>query len=127
MAFEDMERQALNVFRMRLLGAKSGRSHRAARLSRTHERGYPRLVTNVRDTHYIIGSVVGPHPYPMLVRDFQSVIGQEARRQVLEKEDRLPDYVIACVGGGSNAMASSTRSPGTRIEADRSRGCRPRG
>jgi tryptophan synthase beta chain len=61
-------------------------------------------VTNVRHTHYIIGSVVGPHPYPMLVRDFQSVIGVEARRQCLEREGRLPDYVVACVGGGSNAM-----------------------
>jgi tryptophan synthase beta chain len=61
-------------------------------------------VTNVRDTHYIIGSVVGPHPYPMIVRDFQSIIGREARRQMLDREDRLPDLVIACVGGGSNAM-----------------------
>ena len=61
-------------------------------------------MTNVRDTHYIIGSVVGPHPYPMMVRDFQSVIGREAKAQILEKEERLPDYVIACVGGGSNAM-----------------------
>jgi len=61
-------------------------------------------VTNVRDTHYIIGSVVGPHPYPMMVRDFQSVIGKETKRQILRKEGRLPDYVLACVGGGSNAM-----------------------
>jgi tryptophan synthase beta chain len=63
-------------------------------------------VTNIRDTHYIIGSVAGPHPYPMIVRDFQSVIGAETRCQILEKEGRLPDYIIACVGGGSNAMGT---------------------
>lgn len=105
MGVEDMERQALNVFRMRLLGAevipvKSG----TQTLKDATSEAIRDWVTNVKDTHYIIGSVVGPHPYPMMVRDFQSVIGREARYQILEKEDKLPDYVLACVGGGSNAM-----------------------
>ena len=107
MGVEDMERQALNVFRMRLLGAEvvpvtSG----TQTLKDATSEAIRDWVTNVRDTHYIIGSVVGPHPYPMMVRDFQSVIGREAREQILEKEGRLPDYVIACVGGGSNAMGT---------------------
>lgn len=105
MGSEDTQRQSLNVARMRLLGAKvvpvtSG----TKTLKDATNEAMRDWVTNVRDTHYIIGSVVGPHPYPMLVRDFQSVIGKEARAQTLEKEGRLPDYVIACVGGGSNAM-----------------------
>ena len=105
MGSEDTQRQSLNVARMRLLGAKvipvtSG----TKTLKDATNEAMRDWVTNVRDTHYIIGSVVGPHPYPMLVRDFQSVIGKEARAQSLEKEGRLPDYVIACVGGGSNAM-----------------------
>ena len=105
MGVEDMERQSLNVFRMRLLGAEvipvtSG----TQTLKDATSEAIRDWVTNVNDTHYIIGSVVGPHPYPMMVRDFQSVIGQEAKRQILEKEGRLPDYVMACVGGGSNAM-----------------------
>jgi tryptophan synthase beta chain len=105
MGEEDTHRQALNVARMRLLGAKvipvtSG----TGTLKDATNEAMRDWVTNVRNTHYIIGSVVGPHPYPMLVRDFQSVIGIEARRQCLEKEGRLPDYVVACVGGGSNAM-----------------------
>jgi tryptophan synthase beta chain len=105
MGTEDMERQALNVFRMRLLGAEvvpvtSG----TQTLKDATSEAIRDWVTNVRDTHYIIGSVVGPHPYPMMVRDFQSVIGKEARAQVIEKEGRLPDYAMACVGGGSNAM-----------------------
>jgi tryptophan synthase beta chain len=105
MGVEDMERQALNVFRMRLLGSEvvpvtSG----TQTLKDATSEAIRDWVTNVRDTHYIIGSVVGPHPYPMMVRDFQSVIGREARDQILEKEGRLPDYVMACVGGGSNAM-----------------------
>lgn len=105
MGVEDMERQALNVFRMRLLGAEvvpvtSG----TQTLKDATSEAIRDWVTNVRDTHYIIGSVVGPHPYPMMVRDFQSVIGKETKQQMLEKEGRLPDYAIACVGGGSNAM-----------------------
>ncbi|MCE5324635.1 tryptophan synthase subunit beta [bacterium] len=105
MGVEDMERQALNVFRMRLLGAEvipvtSG----TQTLKDATSEAIRDWVTNVNDTHYIIGSVVGPHPYPMMVRDFQSVIGRETRRQHIEKEGRLPDYLVACVGGGSNAM-----------------------
>ncbi len=105
MGVEDMERQALNVFRMKLLGAEvvavtSG----TQTLKDATSEAIRDWVTNVRDTHYIIGSVVGPHPYPMMVRDFQSVIGAETREQFLEKEGRLPDFAIACVGGGSNAM-----------------------
>lgn len=105
MGVEDMERQALNVFRMRLLGAEvipvtSG----TQTLKDATSEAIRDWVTNVRDTHYIIGSVVGPHPYPMMVRDFQSVIGKETKEQMLEKEGRLPDYAIACCGGGSNAM-----------------------
>lgn len=105
MGTEDMERQALNVFRMRLLGAEvipvtSG----TQTLKDATSEAIRDWVTNVRDTHYIIGSVVGPHPYPMMVRDFQSVIGKETRVQVVAKEGKLPDYAMACVGGGSNAM-----------------------
>ncbi len=105
MGEEDMRRQSLNVARMRLLGARvipvtSG----TGTLKDATNEAMRDWVTNVRNTHYIIGSVVGPHPYPMLVRDFQSVIGVETRRQCLEREGRLPDYLVACVGGGSNAM-----------------------
>jgi tryptophan synthase beta chain len=105
MGLEDIERQKLNVFRMKLLGArvipvKSG----SQTLKDAMTEAIRDWVTNVRTTHYIIGSVAGPHPYPMLVRDFQSVIGREARQQILKKERRLPDYLVACVGGGSNAM-----------------------
>jgi len=105
MGEEDMRRQRLNVFRMKLLGArvipvKSG----SQTLKDATTEALRDWVSNVRTTHYIIGSVVGPHPYPMMVRDFQSVIGREARRQILKKEKRLPDYLVACVGGGSNAM-----------------------
>jgi tryptophan synthase beta chain len=101
----DVERQALNVFRMQLLGTRvipvtSG----SATLKDAMNEALRDWVTNVRDTHYIIGSVAGPHPYPAMVRDFQSVIGREARRQVLEVAGRLPDAVVACVGGGSNSM-----------------------
>ncbi|HUV04428.1 MAG TPA: tryptophan synthase subunit beta [Armatimonadota bacterium] len=105
MGEEDVRRQALNVFRMQLLGAKVIPVSSGTRtLKDAMNEALRDWVTNVRDTHYIIGSVAGPHPYPMIVRDFQSVIGKETRRQILEKEGRLPDYVIACVGGGSNAM-----------------------
>ena len=105
MGEEDIRRQSLNVFRMKLLGAEvipvaSG----SKTLKDAINEAIRDWVTNVRDTHYLIGSVVGPHPYPMMVRDFQSIIGREARKQILEKEGRLPDYLVACVGGGSNAM-----------------------
>ena len=105
MGEEDIQRQALNVFRMRLLGAKVVPVRAGSRtLKDAINEAMRDWVTNVHTTHYIIGSVVGPHPYPMMVRDFQSVIGREARQQVLEREGRLPDYIVACVGGGSNSM-----------------------
>ncbi len=101
----DVDRQALNVFRMRLLGAKVIPVEAGSRtLKDAMNEAIRDWVTNVRDTHDIIGSVAGPHPYPALVRDFQSVIGREARAQMLKHTGRLPDAVIACVGGGSNAM-----------------------
>src|SRR4051812_23421210 len=101
----DVERQALNVFRMRLLGAQVHSVHDGtATLKDAMNEALRDWVTNVRDTHYVIGSVAGPHPYPTLVRDFQSIIGHEARRQVQAVAGRLPDACVACVGGGSNAM-----------------------
>jgi tryptophan synthase beta chain len=101
----DVERQSLNVFRMELLGARVIPVQAGSRtLKDAMNEALRDWVTNVRDTHYIIGSVAGPHPYPALVRDFQSVIGAEARAQVLAQAGRLPDAVVACVGGGSNAM-----------------------
>ncbi len=105
MGEEDIRRQALNVFRMKLLGAEVRPVASGSRtLKDAINEAIRDWVTNVRTTHYLPGSVVGPHPYPMIVRDFQSVIGREARRQLLEFENRLPDYAVACVGGGSNAM-----------------------
>ncbi|MDP2798362.1 MAG: tryptophan synthase subunit beta [Deltaproteobacteria bacterium] len=101
----DIKRQAMNVFRMQLLGAKVIPVEQGSKtLKDAINEAIRDWVTNVRNTHYVIGSVVGPHPYPMMVRNFQSVIGQETRRQILKKEGRLPDVIIACVGGGSNAM-----------------------
>jgi tryptophan synthase beta chain len=101
----DVERQALNVFRMKLLGATVHPVEAGSRtLKDAMNEAIRNWVTHVRTTHYIIGSVAGPHPYPAMVRDFQSVIGREAREQVLERAGRLPDAVVACVGGGSNAM-----------------------
>ncbi len=105
MGTTDMERQRLNVFRMRMLGARvlpvaSG----TKTLKDACNEAIRDWVTNVRGTHYILGSVVGPHPYPMMVRDFQSVIGTEARRQIRRQAKRLPGLIVACVGGGSNAM-----------------------
>lgn len=105
MGKEDVERQALNVHRMKLLGAEvipvySGNQT----LKDATNEAIRSWVSQVEDTHYIIGSVVGPHPYPMIVRDFQAVIGQETKLQIIRKENRLPDYIVACVGGGSNAM-----------------------
>ena len=105
MGEEDIRRQALNVFRMRLLGAEVRSVTSGSRtLKDAINEAIRDWVTNVETTHYLIGSVVGPHPYPKLVRDFQAVIGREAREQLLSTIGRLPDYAIACVGGGSNAM-----------------------
>jgi tryptophan synthase beta chain len=105
MGEEDIRRQALNVFKMKLLGAdvipvSSG----SKTLKDAINEAMRDWVTNVKTTFYVIGSVVGPHPYPMMVRDFQTVIGKETRKQILEKEGRLPDYILACVGGGSNSI-----------------------
>jgi len=105
MGEQDMERQRLNVFRMRLLGARVVAVAAGSRtLKDAISEAMRDWVTNVADTHYLLGSALGAHPYPLMVRDFQSVIGEEARRQILEAEGRLPDVVIACVGGGSNAI-----------------------
>ena len=107
MGAEDIQRQALNVFRMRLLGSEVIPVESGTRtLKDAINEAIRDWVTNVETTHYLIGSAVGPHPYPMLVRDFQRVIGVEARQQILEAESRLPDYVVACVGGGSNAIGT---------------------
>jgi len=105
MGAEDVERQALNVFRMRLLGAQVISVESGTRtLKDAINEAFRDWITNVRTTHYLFGTAAGPHPFPMIVRDFQSVIGKEVRQQILGKEGRLPDYVIACVGGGSNAI-----------------------
>ena len=105
MGTEDVRRQSLNVYRMELLGAEVRPVESGTRtLKDATNEALRDWVTNVADTHYIIGSVVGPHPFPLIVRDFQAVIGREARRQILEAEGRLPATVVACVGGGSNAM-----------------------
>jgi len=101
----DMERQALNVFRMRLMGAEvRGVESGQKTLKDAVNEAMRDWVTNVRDTHYILGSALGSHPYPMMVRDFHRVIGQEAKEQILAREGRLPDEIVACVGGGSNAI-----------------------
>lgn len=105
MGAEDVKRQAMNVYRMRLLGAtvvpvQSG----SKTLKDAMNEAMRDWVTNVDTTYYVIGTVAGPHPYPQLVRDFQSIIGREARKQILEQAGRLPDALVACVGGGSNAM-----------------------
>ena len=105
MGTEDMERQSLNVFRMRLLGAKVTPVDSGSKtLKDAISEAMRDWTTNVRTTHYILGSVLGAHPYPMMIRDFQSVIGTEAREQIIGAEGRLPDYLVACVGGGSNAI-----------------------
>ncbi|MBR1918007.1 MAG: tryptophan synthase subunit beta [Spirochaetales bacterium] len=101
----DTERQALNVYRMRLLGAKVNAVRTGTQSLKDAVNATMReWVNRISDTHYVVGSVMGPHPFPLMVRDFQSIIGKEARAQILEKENRLPDAVLACVGGGSNAM-----------------------
>ncbi len=105
MGTEDMQRQELNVFRMRLLGATVRRWIRGRERSRTPSTEALRdWVTNVDTTYYLLGSALGPHPYPLMVRDFQSIIGREAREQILDAEGRLPDALVACVGGGSNSI-----------------------
>jgi len=105
MGTEDMRRQALNVFRMELLGAEVRGVEAGSRtLKDAISEALRDWVTHVETTHYLLGSVLGPHPYPMIVRDFQSLIGRETRAQILECEGRLPDVLIACVGGGSNAL-----------------------
>ncbi len=105
MGTEDMERQSLNVYRMRLMGTKVTPVDSGSRtLKDAISEALRDWTTNVRTTHYILGSVLGPHPFPVMIRDFQSVIGIEARRQIREVERRPPDYLVACVGGGSNAM-----------------------
>ena len=105
MGAEDISRQSLNVFRMRLLGAEVRSVESGSKTLKDAINECIRYwVTNVENTHYLIGSAIGPHPYPMMVRDFQSVIGREAKRQLIEVEGTLPDYAIACVGGGSNAI-----------------------
>ena len=105
MGAEDMDRQALNVFRMRLLGATVCRVDAGSRtLKDAINEAMRDWVTNVSDTYYLLGSVLGPHPYPLMVREFQAVIGREARPQILALAGRLPDAIVACVGGGSNAI-----------------------
>ncbi len=107
MGEEDIQRQSLNVFRMKLLGTEVRPVGSGSRtLKDAINEAIRDWVTNVQTTHYLLGSVVGPHPYPMMVRDFQSVIGTEAREQVLAQLGRLPDYVVACVGGGSNSIGT---------------------
>ncbi len=105
MGKEDVKRQALNVFRMELLGAKVVSVDKGGgTLKDAVNEALRYWVTNVEDTHYILGSATGPHPFPKIVRDFQRIIGDETRKQILEKEGRLPDAIVACVGGGSNAI-----------------------
>ena len=105
MGAEDMRRQQLNVFRMQLLGAEVREVSAGSRtLKDAINEALRDWVTNVSDTYYLLGSALGPHPYPLMVRDFQSVIGRETREQILEKEGRLPDALVACVGGGSNSI-----------------------
>jgi len=105
MGDEDIRRQNLNVFRMKLLGAKVTAVHSGSKTLKDATNAAMRdWMATVEHTHYIIGSVVGPHPFPMMVRDFQSVIGSETRRQMMDQEGRLPDVLVACVGGGSNSM-----------------------
>jgi tryptophan synthase beta chain len=109
MGAEDMKRQALNVFRMQLMGAEvRGVDAGSKTLKDAINEALRDWVTNVRDTYYLLGSALGPHPYPTMVREFQRVIGDEARVQVLAREGRLPDAIVACVGGGSNAIGAFT-------------------
>ena len=105
MGSDDIERQKLNVFRMKLMGAEVRPVTSGSRtLKDAINEAFRDWVSNISTTHYLMGSVVGPHPYPLMVRDFQSIIGKEAREQMLKEYKRLPDYIVACVGGGSNSM-----------------------
>ncbi|WP_333654527.1 tryptophan synthase subunit beta [Dissulfurispira sp.] len=105
MGSEDVQRQSLNVFRMNLLGAKVNEVNIGSKtLKDAINEALRDWTTNVRTTHYVLGTVFGPHPFPVMVRDFQAVIGKEAKKQIIKTEGKLPDYLIACVGGGSNAM-----------------------
>src|SRR5256712_2987934 len=105
MGSEDMDRQKLNVYRMKMLGAKVHPVESGSKtLKDAINEALRDWVTNVQDTYYLLGSVVGPHPYPTMVRDFQSVIGKEARKQILQTDDKLPKAIVACVGGGSNSI-----------------------
>jgi tryptophan synthase beta chain len=105
MGSDDIQRQELNVFRMRLMGAEVRPVTSGSRtLKDAINEAFRDWVSNINGTHYLMGSVVGPHPYPTMVRDFQSIIGKETREQMLSEYKRLPDYVVACVGGGSNSM-----------------------
>ena len=119
MGEEDTKRQALNVFRMELLGAKVHPVMSGTRtLKDAVNETMREWVSRISDTHYVIGSCMGPHPFPVIVRDFQKIIGEEIRQQILEKEGRLPDAVLACVGGGSNAIGAFydfIREPGVRL------------
>jgi tryptophan synthase beta chain len=115
MGTEDVRRQSLNVFKMRLLGARVVEVHSGSRtLKDATNEAMRDWMGSVEHTHYIIGSVVGPHPFPMMVRDFQAIIGDETRAQCLEKEGRLPDCIVACVGGGSNAAGIFTAFAGDK-------------
>ncbi len=129
MGEEDMRRQRLNVFRMRLLGAQVvGVAGGSRTLKDAISEAMRDWVTNVADTYYLLGSALGTHPYPLMVRDFQSVIGQETHRQILEKEGRLPDAIFACVGGGSNAIGIFHRflaEPSVRLVGVEAGGCGP--
>ena len=121
----DCERQALNVYRMKMLGAEVVPVHAGQKtLKEAINEAMRDWVTNVRTTHYILGTAYGAHPYPVMVRNFQRVIGDEARRQILEKEERLPDLLIACVGGGSNAIGLFYPFLEDAIRADGRRGSR---
>jgi tryptophan synthase beta chain len=115
----DVERQALNVFRMKLLGAEVHSVESGSRtLKDAVNEAMRHWVANVTDTHFCLGSVVGPHPYPYMVRQFQSIIGDEAHAQISEMTGAMPDVVVACVGGGSNAMgifSGFVDEPGTRL------------
>jgi tryptophan synthase beta chain len=107
MGVEDMKRQRLNVFRMKLLNAEVHPVESGSKtLKDAINEALRDWVTNLQTTYYLIGSVVGPHPYPMMVRDFQSVIGRELKEQIMQKEKRFPDALVACVGGGSNAIGT---------------------
>ena len=115
MGSEDIRRQSFNVYRMERLGAQVRSVESGSRtLKDAINEAIRDWVTNVETTHYLLGSAVGPHPYPRMVRDFQSVIGNEAREQLMQAEQRLPDYAIACVGGGSNAIGTFPPLPRRR-------------